>query len=114
MKDYSKVWSHLIRKFGQTLLRKPRIVNESTGEITYGDQETITGWVEQITGYTELWERLGLLVEADYRVTFPADTTVNVGDLIKVDDDWCIVAEKIYRKIGNKVHAIECLLRKRK
>jgi len=91
-------------------IRKRKIVNN---EITYTDPEVVKALVEQITGYTEVWERLGIIVDADYRVTFPANTDIDIGDLVEVNNEWCRVTEKIVRKIGNNVNSIECLLRKR-
>jgi len=110
-----RIVNKIISKYGKEVIRKPRIETIENGEITYtyGDTELIRGWISQITGYKELWEAAGILVEADLVAQFSADTTIEIGDLVKVDNEWYEVVEKIKRSIGNTTHSIECLLRKR-
>ena len=105
----------LIRKYGQKLTRKKRIETIEEGErvYTYSTPEVIVGQVSQLTGYAESWEMPGLQIRADYLVTFTPDTEIEIGDLLKIGDEWTEVVEKLYRRTGSNVDFVECLCRRR-
>ena len=111
----STIVKRLIRKYGVELIRKKRIESIEGHErvYTYGDQEIVRGQVSQLTGYAESWEMPGLQIRADYLVTFDPETEIEVGDLLKIGDEWTEVVEKLYRKTGGEVDFIECLCRRR-
>jgi len=111
----STIVRRLIRKYGIELIRKKRIetIEDNERVYSYGTQEIVRGQVSQLTGYAESWEMPGLQIRADYLVTFLPDTEIEVGDLLKIGDEWTEVVEKLYRKTGRKVDFIECLCRRR-
>jgi hypothetical protein len=116
MKDIGFIYNKIISKFGQEIIRKPRIETKSgeTVEYSYGEQELIKGQATQIVGYREVWERPGIVIEGDYLVTFPRDTIIEIGDLIYVNNEWLEIVDKIVRRYGNNVSFIETLCRRTK
>ena len=111
----STIVRKLIRMYGQELIRKKRLesIEDNERVYTYSESEVIRGQVSQLTGYAESWEMPGLQIRADYLVTFTPEVEVEIGDLLKIGDEWVEVVEKLYRKTGNKVDFIECLCRRR-
>jgi len=108
----STIIKKVISRYGQYIIRKPRKVTEDRGYY-YGEQEVIRGQVSQLTGYTESWEAPGMVIRADFLITFPPDVTVDKGDLLKINDEWVEVVEVLKRRTGNRIDFIECLCRRR-
>ncbi|RLF22421.1 MAG: hypothetical protein DRN15_09020 [Thermoprotei archaeon] len=111
----STIVRKLIRVYGQELIRKKRIETIEGDErvYTYSEPEVLRGQVSQLTGYAESWEMPGLQIRAEYLVTFAPETEIEVGDLLRIGDEWVEVVEKLHRKTGNKTDFIECLCRRR-
>ena len=111
----STIVRRLIDKYGRELIRKERLETVEDGErvYSYGEQEIVRGQVTPLTGYAESWEMPGIKIRAEYLVTFAPGTEIEVGDLLKIGDEWTEVVEKLERRTGADLDFIECLCRRR-
>jgi len=105
----------ILKKYGRELIIRKRVETIVNDEVTftYSSPSIIRGQVSYLTGYAESWERPGLFIRADVLTTFLPNTDVNIGDLIKIDDEWFEVVELAKRTTGERLDWIECLLRRR-
>ncbi len=112
---FSTIVRKIINRYGRELIRRERIetIEENERVYTYGDPEIVHGQVSPLTGYAESWEMPGLKIRAEYLVTFAPGTEIEVGDLLKIGDEWTEVVEKLERRTGASIDFIECLCRRR-
>ena len=116
IKSSSKVYAHIIKHFGIEAILRPKIVrqlDDETSEETWGEDRLVRGHLTQITGYVDIFGLFGYVAQADFLFNVTPDTQINIGDMIKVEEDWCEVTEILKRRTGSNVDVKECLLRKK-
>lgn len=120
-KSAIKVYRNIIEHWGMELVHRARIrtvLDDQTVEDSWAEDRAFKGHLTQLTGYLELYERLGLSINADFILDVYPEEPINVGDLIIIDidtvnEEQAEVIEMVKRRTGNVIEVKELLLKKR-
>ena len=114
--------NRLIDLYGVDInIRRRTETTDDEGDITYTYPTTINtrAQVSELTGYQQEWESPGIVLNADYLITFKRGTLVDTGDLLSwilegsANTIQCVVDTKLYRKTGKYIDYIEVLAKRR-
>ena len=108
--------NRLIHKFGETIKIKKRTTTvDANGTPTYAYNTIIEarGLLTSVSGFREIWWRIGYSEDVDYIILFRKDVDLDNGDIIELSNGLeTEVKEVVERRFGKQIDFLEALCSK--